>query len=112
MGEVLALAGPNDLIELDYDETTSSMIVHVSEVRRTIRGLDTSMIEEVKLPSLDFDGMKVVIPTDKFIRSFRAAKLGGDLVDLSVDASHFVRVSRLANLLRLSSKRENWVNYR
>ena len=33
--------------------------------------------------------MKVVIPTEKFIRSFRAAKLGGDLVDLSVDASHF-----------------------
>ena len=89
LGEVLALAGPNDLIELDYDETTSSMIVHVSEVRRTIRGLDTSMIEEVKLPNLDFDGMKVVIPTEKFIRSFRAAKLGGDLVDLSVDASHF-----------------------
>ena len=41
LGEVLALAGPNDLIELDYDETTSSMIVHVSDVRRTIRGLDT-----------------------------------------------------------------------
>ena len=59
------------MIELDYDETTSSMVVHVSEVRRTIiRGLDTSMIEEVKLPSLDFDGMKVVIPTEKFIRSF------------------------------------------
>ena len=51
--------------------------------------VDASMIEEVKLPSLDFDGMKVVIPTDKFTRSFRAAKLGGDLVDLSVDASHF-----------------------
>ena len=89
LGEVLALAGPNDLIELDYDQATSSMVVHVSEVRRTIRGLDVSMIEEVKLPSLDFEGMKVVISTEKFARSFKAAKLGGDLVDLSVDASHF-----------------------
>ena len=89
LGEVLSLAGPNDLIELDSDQGTSSMVVHVSEVRRTIRGLDVSMIEEVKLPSLDFEGMKVVISTEKFARSFKAAKLGGDLVDLSVDASHF-----------------------
>ena len=38
LGEVLALPGLT-LIELDYDETTSSMVVHVSEVGERLEDL-------------------------------------------------------------------------
>ena len=40
--DLLSLAGPSDLVELDYDEAIGAINVRVGAVHRILRGLDTS----------------------------------------------------------------------
>ena len=65
--DLLTLAGPNDLVEIDYDGATGAINVRVGEVHRILRGLDTGSMAE------------------PLSRALRAAKFVGELVDLSLD---------------------------
>ncbi len=82
--DLLTLAGPNDLVELDYDGATGAINVRVGEVHRILRGLDTGSINEPRQPELDFD-CKATLSAERLSRALRAAKFVGELVDLSLD---------------------------
>ena len=89
--DLLTLAGPGDLVEIDYDDAVGAINVRVGEVHRILRGLDTGSMQDPKLPVLDFD-CSAVIGAEKLSRALRAAKFVGELVDLSIDSKE-MRVS-------------------
>jgi proliferating cell nuclear antigen len=89
--DLLTLAGPGDLVEIDYDDAVGAVNVRVGEVHRILRGLDTGSMQEPKLPVLDFD-CSAAIGAEKLSRALRAAKFVGELVDLSLDSKE-MRVS-------------------
>ena len=89
--DLLTLAGPGDLVEIDYDDAVGAVNVRVGEVHRILRGLDTGSMQDPKLPVLDFD-CSVAIGAEKLSRALRAAKFVGELVDLSLDSKE-MRVS-------------------
>ena len=89
--DLLTLAGPGDLVEIDYDDAVGAINVRVGEVHRILRGLDTGSMQDPKLPILDFD-CSVAIGAEKLSRALRAAKFVGELVDLSLDSKE-MRVS-------------------
>ena len=82
----LSLAGPSDLVELDYDEAIGAINVRVGAVHRILRGLDTGTMNEPKMPQLTFDSKATIDPT-KLSNALRAAKFVGELVDLSLDTN-------------------------
>jgi proliferating cell nuclear antigen len=84
MRDLLTLAGPSDLVEMDYDEAVGAINVRVGEVHRILRGVDTSTMDDPNLPQLDFQS-KAAIDSEKLSRALRAAKFVGELVDLSMD---------------------------
>ncbi|MFQ3344114.1 MAG: proliferating cell nuclear antigen [Candidatus Thalassarchaeaceae archaeon] len=87
MRDLLTLAGPNDLVELDYDESFGAINVRVGEVHRILRGVDPATMNNPNIPSLDFK-CKATIGSDRLSRSLRAAKFVGEIVDLSLDQTH------------------------
>ena len=89
--DLLTLAGPGDLVEIDYDDAVGAINVRVGEVHRILRGLDTGSMQDPKLPVLDFD-CSAAIGAEKLSRALRAAKFVGELVDLSLDSKE-MRVS-------------------
>lgn len=89
--DLLTLAGPGDLVEIDYDDAVGAVNVRVGEVHRILRGLDTGSMQDPKLPVLDFD-CSVAIGAEKLSKALRAAKFVGELVDLSLDSKE-MRVS-------------------
>ena len=89
--DLLTLAGPGDLVEIDYDAAVGAVNVRVGEVHRILRGLDTGSMQDPKLPVLDFD-CSAAIGAEKLSRALRAAKFVGELVDLSLDSKE-LRVS-------------------
>jgi len=84
--DLLSLAGPSDLVELDYDEAIGAINVRVGAVHRILRGLDTGTMNEPKMPQLTFDSKATIDPT-KLSNALRAAKFVGELVDLSLDTN-------------------------
>ncbi len=82
--DLLTLAGPNDLVEIDYDGATGAINVRVGEVHRILRGLDTGSMAEPRMPELKFD-CRAKLSAERFSRALRAAKFVGELVDLSLD---------------------------
>jgi proliferating cell nuclear antigen len=84
--DLLSLAGPSDLVELDYDEAIGAINVRVGAVHRILRGLDTSTMNEPKMPQLSFDS-RATIDASKLSNALRAAKFVGELVDLSLDSN-------------------------
>ncbi|MBS65385.1 MAG: hypothetical protein CMA93_03570 [Euryarchaeota archaeon] len=89
--DLLTLAGPSDLVEIDYDDAVGAVNVRVGQVHRILRGLDTNSMTDPKMPVLDFD-CSATIDSEKLSRSLRAAKFVGELVDLSIDSKE-LRVS-------------------
>ena len=84
MRDLLTLAGPSDLVEIDYDDAVGAINVRVGEVHRILRGIDTGAMDNPNLPQLNFES-KVTISTEKLSRALRAARFVGELVDLSMD---------------------------
>ena len=82
--DLLTLAGPNDLVDIDYDGATGAINVRVGEVHRILRGLDTGSMAEPRMPELKFD-CRAKLSAERLSRALRAAKFVGELVDLSLD---------------------------
>ena len=51
MRDLLTLAGPNDLVELDYDESVGAINVRVGEVHRILRGVDPATMNNPNIPN-------------------------------------------------------------
>lgn len=86
MRDLLTLAGPSDLVEIDYDAAIGAINVRVGEVLMTLRGIDTSAMDTPSQPSLEFKS-KATIDSEKLSKALRAAKFVGGEVDLSMDNS-------------------------
>ena len=89
--DLLTLAGPSDLVEIDYDDAVGAVNVRVGEVHRILRGLDTGTMQDPQLPVLDFDS-NAAISSEKLSRALRAAKFVGEIVDLKLDSKE-MRIS-------------------
>ena len=87
MRDLLTLAGPNDLVELDYDESVGAINVRVGEVHRILRGVDPATMNNPNIPNLEFNH-KATVGSDRLSRSLRAAKFVGEIVDLSLEKTH------------------------
>jgi len=90
MKDLLTLAGPSDLVEIEYDDAVGTISVRVGQVHRLLRGLDTNTMKDSKTPRLkwqEYGG--ATIDSEKFSRSLRAAKLVGELVDFRIDSKSF-----------------------
>lgn len=84
MRDLLTLAGPSDLVEMDYDDAVGAINVRVGEVLMILRGIDTSTMDNPNQPNLEFKS-KATIGSEKLSRALRAAKFVGGEVDLSMD---------------------------
>ncbi|MBJ16729.1 MAG: hypothetical protein CMB66_00560 [Euryarchaeota archaeon] len=84
MRDLLSLAGPSDLVEIDYDDAIGTINVRVGEVLMTLRGIDTSTMDTPNQPGLEFKS-KATIDSEKLSRALRAAKFVSGEVDLSMD---------------------------
>ena len=90
--DLLNLPGlESNLVEIDYDENVGALNVRIGEVHRILRGLDTGSMQDPKLPVLEFDS-SATISSEKLSRALRAAKLVGELADLSIDSKE-LRIS-------------------
>ena len=54
MRDLLTLAGPSDLVEMDYDAAVGAINVRVGEVLMILRGIDTSTMDNPNQPNLEF----------------------------------------------------------
>ena len=84
MRDLLTLAGPSDLVEMDYDDAVGAINVRVGEVLMILRGIDTSTMDNPNQPNLELKS-KATIGSEKLSRALRAAKFVGGEVDLSMD---------------------------
>ena len=78
MRDLLSLAGPDDLVEIDYDDAVGAINVRVGEVHRILRGLDVGTMTL---------NNSATIGSDKLSRALRAAKMVNELVNLSLDST-------------------------
>ena len=84
MRDLLGLAGPGDLVEIDYDDAVGAINVRVGEVHRILRGLDVGTMNSAKEPGISYEhGAK--IGADKLSRALRASKMVNELVKLSIE---------------------------
>ena len=81
MRDLLTLAGPSDLVEMDYDDAVGAINVRVGEVLMILRHR-TSTMDNPNQPNLEFKS-KATIGSEKLSRALRAAKFVGE-VDLSM----------------------------
>ena len=83
--DLLTLADPGDLVEIDYDDAVGQVNYRVGDVHMIRRGLDIGSMQDPKLPILDFD-CSATIGAEKLSRALRAAKFVGEIVDLRCDS--------------------------
>ena len=89
MRDLLALAEPSDLVEMDYDDAIGPINVRVGEIMVKMRGLDIgSMQPTPRKPDLEYKS-KTTLDSAKFAKALRAAKIvpSGE-VDISMDKNH------------------------
>ncbi len=87
MRDLLTLAGPSDLVQMDFDEAVGAINVRVGEVLMILRGIETGGMDNPNLPDLEFKS-KATIDSEKLSRALRAAKFVGGEVDLTMDKNH------------------------
>ena len=75
MRDLLSLAGPGDLVEIDYDDAVGAINVRVGEVHRILRGLDVGTMTQPKMPELEFNN-SATIGSDKLSRALRSLEDG------------------------------------
>jgi proliferating cell nuclear antigen len=86
--DLISLAGAEDLIEMQYEESDGLLNIQVGEIKRTIRPLDRAALLEPRVPDVPLTS-RVTLSGVKFSRALRAAKQVGDLVTLSLNPQSF-----------------------
>jgi proliferating cell nuclear antigen len=88
MRDMIALANPDDLIEMDIEDEVM-INVRVGGVVMSLRGLDLSMMTPPNEPGVEFKN-ELAIDSEKLIRAFKGAKLVGSEVDLTMENNTFI----------------------
>ena len=88
MQQFLAVAGAGDLIDLAYNDESGQATIHIGRIELNLRPLDNSTLNPPNVPSLELP-CGVTIAGSELSQALRAARLAGDLVNLSLTDSTF-----------------------
>ena len=71
--EVLRLAKPGDMIQMEHDEDRNRLIFRVGNITRRMSLVDTTGMSDPKVPNLNLP-VKVVVKTEEIRQGIRANK--------------------------------------
>ncbi|MHC1611153.1 MAG: DNA polymerase sliding clamp [Candidatus Methanospirareceae archaeon] len=107
---ILGIGGSEE-VNLKLDEQAQKLFTRMGSLAYTISLLDpASLKKEPKLPELEFP-VQVIIETDEFRRTIRAAEKIGEHITLGVDGEEFyMEVEGDMDKLRLGLRREQLIH--
>jgi proliferating cell nuclear antigen len=88
MKDVMKLASPQDVVDLDYSEREKRLIVKIDNLTRRMGLIDTSAMTDPKMPSLDLPA-KIVMKTSELARGIKASEAISDHLTLLANAEGF-----------------------
>lgn len=86
--EVLALARPGDVLDLNYEAGKGKLTVSVGKLNRVMSTVDPQGISQPKVPSVN-PTAKVVVKIDELRQGIRGSESISDHVTLSLDPESF-----------------------
>lgn len=86
--DILKLAGPEDVISLNYNEEAHKLMLRVGNISRTAALLDTASMTDPKVPSLSLPA-KIGLKCSDLEIGIRGAQTVSDHVTLSADSAGF-----------------------
>ena len=103
--------GGKEVVELKLDEHAQKLATRMGGLAYTVSLLDTSSLrKEPKVPELDFP-VQVIIETEEFRRTIRAAEKVGDHIILGVDGELFyMEVEGEMDKLRLGLRKDQLIH--
>jgi len=103
--------GGSDEVNLKLDEQSQKLFTRMGSLAYTVSLLDpASLRKEPKVPELEFP-VQVIIETDEFRRTIRAAEKIGDHIMLGVDGDEFyMEVEGDMDKLRLGLRKEQLIH--
>lgn len=90
--DVLKLAGPGDLFNIEHDEDKNRLILDVGNITRRMALVDTAGMSDPKVPNLNLPA-KLVVDANELRRGLRAAEAVSDHVALIASPDGFEMVS-------------------
>ena len=86
--DVIKLAGPGEIIEMQHDEDKNRLILNIVNITRRMALLDTKGMSEPKIPSLTLPAF-LTINTDEAKRGIKASEPVSDHVELKASPDGF-----------------------
>ena len=86
--EIVGIAGAGDMVELAYNDESGQATINIGRIDLNLRPLDNSTLNPPKEPAIDLP-CGVTIAGSELAQALRAAKMAGDLVNLSITDSSF-----------------------
>lgn len=90
--DVLKLAGPGDIFNLEHDEDKNRLILDVGNITRRMALVDTAGMSDPKVPNLNLPA-KLTVETNELRKGLRAAEAVSDHVALISTSDSFEMVS-------------------
>jgi len=88
LGGIMKLASSNDIVTLEYDETSNRLIVKIGNLVRKMALLDTTGMTEPKVPNLNLPA-KVTIKASELIQGVKASEAISDHLSLTATQDAF-----------------------
>lgn len=89
IGSVLKLAGPDDIISLEYDEHKNMLVLTIGALVRRMGLIDVEGMSDPKIPELDLPA-RVVLVAGELSRAVRASEMVSDHMVFTVDKDKLV----------------------
>ena len=90
--EVLRLAKPGDMIEMEHDDDRNRLIFRVGNITRRMSLVDTTGMSDPKVPNLNLP-VKVVVKTEEIRQGIRASESVSDHIALVATSEGFEMIS-------------------
>jgi proliferating cell nuclear antigen len=90
--EVLRLAKPGDMIQIEHDEERNRLVFKVGNITRKMSLVDTTGMSEPKVPNLNLP-VKIVVKTEEIRQGIRASESVSDHIALVANSEGFEMVS-------------------
>jgi proliferating cell nuclear antigen len=88
LSDVLKLAGPDDVVSMNYNEEARKLVFKVGNISRTAALLDTASMTDPKVPNLNLP-VKIVVKSMDLDKGIRGAQTISDHVTLIAEATGF-----------------------
>ena len=86
--EIVGIAGAGDMVELAYNDESGQATINIGRIDLNLRPLDNTTLNPPNVPALELP-CGVTISGSELAQALRAAKMAGDLVNLSITDSSF-----------------------